>query len=92
MIKPKYLSGFFSLLKQSSFAKNKSLIFVQNKFFIDQSKFYRPKISVEQLLNQHQIEYSGGTNGSVLRIKYCPFCKKSHNNDPSNLNVLVVNK
>ena len=91
MIKGKYLPGFFSLFKKTFLPKRQPVIFFKNKFFINQSKFYRPKISVEQLLNQHQIEYSD-SHGPTLRIKYCPFCKKSHHNDPSNLNVLAVNK
>lgn len=91
MIKGKYLPGLITLVKNNFFSKKQPLILINNKFFVNQSKFYRPKISIEQLLNQHQIEYLD-SHGPTLRVKYCPFCKKAHHNDPSNLNVLTVNK
>lgn len=91
MMKAKYLPRFFALVNQSLIPKSQPLIFLRNKFFITQSKFYRPKISIEQLLNQHQVEYVE-SSGPTIRLKYCPFCKKSHNNDLTNLNTLTVNK
>ncbi len=61
------------------------------RYYINQSKFYRPQISVEQLLIQNQIDFNDSAS-NVFRLKYCPFCKKPHRDDPSNLYTLNVNK
>lgn len=92
MIKPKHIAAFIDLAFFPF--KNPSIpsILIKNpKYFVNQSKFYKPQIPIEQLLNQNQIEYNDSAS-NVFRLKHCPFCKKPHRDDPSNLYTLNVNK
>lgn len=49
----------------------------------------RNRANVEEFLNAHQLEYTTSEKGCTL--KYCPFCNKPHNNEPTNLYRLNIN-
>ena len=92
MIKPKTVAFFIDLafipLKNKTIAPFK----LNNlRYFVNQSKFFRPQIPIEQLLNQNQIEFTDSAS-NVFRLKYCPFCKKPHRDDLTNMYTLNVNK
>ncbi len=91
MIKNKITSPFLKIAV--TYLKNKICpkSNIKIKYFINQSKYYRPQVPVEQFLNQSRIEYNPSAS-NVIRLKYCPFCKKPHHNEPTNLYTLNVNK
>lgn len=57
---------------------------------IEASKFYKPRVSVEDFLLQNAIEYRA--NDRVFRIKECIFCSKPHYNDMTNLYTLNIDR
>lgn len=63
---------------------------LQFKFAVEQSKYFRPKDSVEDFIKMHHFDYK--MSNEHYKLKICPFCKKPHNNDGSNLYVLNVHK
>ena len=92
MIKPKTVAFLIDLACIPLRIKPSAPLKLTNpRYFVNQSKFFRPQISVEQLLIQNQIDFNDSAS-NVFRLKYCPFCKKPHRDDPTNLYTLNVNK
>ena len=91
MIKPKTIAFFIDLLRLPLATKLPNhLKLTKLRYFIHQSKFYKPQIPVEQLLLQSQVDFNDSS--TTFRVKYCPLCPKPHRDDPTNMYTLNVNK
>jgi hypothetical protein len=86
MIKLKQLFTIINPVKLAAF-KPRSFFFCN----LNQSKYYKVIEPVDKFFNRNAIEFLASQGSKVIRIKYCPFCPKPHNNDPTNLHTLSVN-
>ena len=51
---------------------------------------FRNPGEVENYLRERGLDYKI-RNSTYIEVKYCPFCPKHHNDDPSNLYKLSIN-
>jgi hypothetical protein len=58
---------------------------------LKQSKYYKVIEPLDKFFNRNDIEFLASQGSKTIRLKYCPFCSKPHNNDPTNLHTLNVN-